>query len=277
MLVSLEAITRPTKDLINAAKSFSMNEARVAVDTYYQIQEFRKATENQIRAIDQGADQAAKEHALLTWMLAQFETMEGQIQRTLDKWSLAQPSGVWLRSIKGIGPVLAANFLAHLDIRKSATAGGFWRFAGLDPTLVWNKGEKRPHNAMLKRACYLAADSWVKLKNHPDSYYSRLYVERKEKEVAKNEAGDFKEQAALALKAKDYSRDTKAKACYLEGKLPPGHLDMRARRWVEKIFLSHLHHVMHWEEYGKPPPRPYIIEHGGHAHLIAVPNYPTIS
>lgn len=274
MLVSLESIVRPTRDLIQAAKQFSNQEARIAVDTYYQAQEFRKAAGNQISAIERGTDNAAKEHATLSWMFAQFETIEKQIQRTLDAWSLTKPEGIWLRSIKGIGPVLASNFLAHLDITKAETAGAFWRFAGLDPTMVWEKGKKRPHNAALKRACYLAADSWVKLKGHEDSFYSKLYVQRKEYEVSRNEAGELKSEAKRALANKKFVRETKAKEVYLSGKLPPAHLDMRARRWVEKIFLSHLHHVMYCETFHRLPPRPYVLEHGGHAHFIDIPNYP---
>jgi len=273
MLVSLESIVRPTRDLVQAAQQFGIVEARLAVDTYYQVQEFRKASANQIRAIDQGEDEGPKSHATLDWMFAQFETMEKQIQRTLDAWSIVQPAGPWLRSVKGIGPVLACNFLAHLDVRKAATAGAFWRFAGLDPTVTWKKGERRPWNAALKRACFLAADSWVKLKSHEDSFYSKLYVQRKEYELAKNEKGELASEAERALSNKRFRDDTKAKGCYLEGKLPPAHLDMRARRWVEKIFLSHLHHVMYCEELGQKPPKPYILEHGGHVHYIPVPNY----
>ena len=38
-----------------------------------------------------------------------------------------------------------------------------------------------------------------------------------------------------------------------------------------KLFLSHLHEV--WLRLlGRPVPKPWIIEHGGHGHYIAPPN-----
>jgi hypothetical protein len=43
--------------------------------------------------------------------------------------------------------------LARIDIVKAPTAGHIWRYAGLDPTVRWNKGEKRPWNAGLKVLC----------------------------------------------------------------------------------------------------------------------------
>ena len=48
-----------------------------------------------------------------------------------------QPIGQWLLSVTGIGEVISAGLIANLDIRKAKTAGAFWRFCGLDPTVEW--------------------------------------------------------------------------------------------------------------------------------------------
>jgi len=65
--------------------------------------------------------------------------------------------------------------------------------------------------------------------------------------------------------------------------LPPAHIVARARRWIEKIFLSHVHHVMFMDYYEKDPPKPYIIEYGDklyedgvnkHTTILEVPNWP---
>jgi len=63
--------------------------------------------------------------------------MENQIKRSLDKFTDHHPVGKWMKSIHGIGPVIAAGMLAHIDIEKAPTAGHIWRYAGLDPTVVW--------------------------------------------------------------------------------------------------------------------------------------------
>jgi hypothetical protein len=113
----------------------------------------------------------------------------------------------------------------------------------------------------------------LKLKGHEDSFYSRIYVQRKEQEVAKNEAGDFAAQAAVEL-ATLKDKKTPTYALNAAGKLSPAHLEARAERYAVKMFLAHLHHVMHECELGVPPPKPYVITHLGHAHIIAPPNWP---
>lgn len=56
-------------------------------------------------------------------------------------------------SIHGIGPVISAGLLAHIDIHRAVTVGHIWRFAGLDPSVKWLKKTKRPWNAGLKVLC----------------------------------------------------------------------------------------------------------------------------
>jgi len=48
---------------------------------------------------------------------------------------------------------------------------------------------------------------------------------------------------------------------------------MRAKRYAVKMFLSHYQHVGHVLLHGTPPPAPYIIAHGEHAHYIPPPNF----
>ena len=53
--------------------------------------------------------------------------------------------------------------------------------------------------------------------------------------------------------------------------LPPGQIHDRARRWAVKLFISHMHEVMHWDYFGRAPAYPFIFEHPEgepHAHLI---------
>ena len=63
---------------------------------------------------------------------------------------------------------------------------------------------------------------------------------------------------------------------YEDGKLPKAHVHARARRWVAKLFLSHVHQAMYEDYFGQPAPKPYVFEkcQGGHRHFIAPPNWP---
>ncbi len=264
-----DEIAKLTKDLKDASRLLSAREARFLVDSYYAMQDDR------IRAAHQGRTLAAngEPNNVLDWLLDQRTTLEKQVARALDAYSGASPVGQWMRSVVGIGPIIAAGLLANIDIKQAPTAGHIWRFAGLDPTSKWNKGEKRPWNASLKRLCFLVGESFVKVSSNEKDTYGKLYKERKEYETAKNDAGDYAEQAAAALKAKKFGDDTQAKKFYQDGKLPPGHLHMRAKRYAVKMFLSNMHEVWYWHEVNEAPPKPFAIAILGHAHYFPPPNW----
>ena len=285
------AIATLTKDLREAAKTMGRREARYLVDTYYTLQEHRMATAKQM------ADTAAsgEPHATLAFVSDQFAIMEMRVKSLLDIYSKNQELGKRIRAVKGIGPVIAAGLLANIDMEpwrcarvtaktkachpeeshgpecrreRIETVGHIWRFAGLDPTTTWDKGEKRPWNARLKVLCWKIGESFVKVSGREDALYGRLYAQRKGIELAKNEAGAFADQAKAALSAKRYGVDTVARKWYEEGKLPPAHIHARAKRWAVKLFLAYYHREAYRLHFGAEPPKPYPIAILGHAHEV---------
>jgi hypothetical protein len=268
--MDLEPIIRLSKDLKEASITLGVAEVRYMVDAYYTIQEGRKAAANQLR----GLETSGEPHLVIAWVTQQMETLENQIKRALDAWTNQQPVGVWAKSIDGIGPVLSAGLLAHIDIRKAPTVGHIWSFAGLDPRAVWEKGQKRPWNADLKVLCWKIGESFVKVSGKPTSLYGRVYRERKDLEVQRNEEGRFKEQAEEKLRKFKIDKSTDAYKSYSIGKLPPAHIHTRAERYATKLFLAHLHHIMYHVEFGVDPPKPYVIGQLGHVHYIPPPNWP---
>lgn len=352
-----EPIVRLSKDLLAAAATLSEREVRYIVDSYYQIQEVRKSTSNQILATTTAGEPAQ----LLTWFKGQSETIEGQIRNAMKAWVQSRRVGRWMMDQKGIGPVLAAGLMARIDIAKAPTAGNIWRYAGYDPTYKWlgreqaalvlgmsasplaveameeealadesaltpdelalldevllsqNKPQlstaqitriavltkrkftnllnsarnkqgqvtrdsmlmalaRRPWDANLKTLCWKVGDSFVKVSGKPDAIYGMAYRERKIIEITNNEAGRFADQAEEAMKRK---LSPNQKEYYEKGLLPPARIDLRARRWAVKLFLSHLQHVMYEDRYGVAPRRPYVIEHvPGHSDYIAPPGWP---
>lgn len=260
-------VIKLTRDLAQASKTLSDDEARFLVDAYYQMQGSRIRHNNQVRSmLKQG-----EPHGILLWLAEQSGSLEEQIKRSLDKYSAAHPVGEWMRAQVGIGPVIAAGLLAHIDITKAPTVGHIWRFAGLDPTSIWSKGERRPWNADLKTLCWHAGESFVKFSNHPGCFYGHLYKQRKEREVERNERGDFKEQAADKLAKFKINPTTDAFKHYTAGHLPPARIHARARRYAVKIFLAHVHGEWYRRVLNKEPPLPYPIAHLGHAHIIEPP------
>lgn len=262
---ALSPVQRIKKDIISASKTLSEQEARYLVDAYYMMQEDRKRSYNQVRALGESEEP----NSVISWLATQSQTLEYQIKRALDTYTWAHPIGSWLKSVHGIGPVIAAGLLAHINIEKAPTAGHIWSFAGLEPNQKWEKGQKRPFNAKLKVLCWKAGQSFMKFSNHDSCFYGKLYREKKDYYTKKNDEGHYKDQAE-ERKSK-VSKSTEAYKHYSNGKLPPAQIDARARRFAVKIFLAHLQEVWYEKHYGKKPPLPYPIAHLGHVHKIEPP------
>lgn len=297
--MELEPILKLTKDIKNAAKVLSDTEARFLVDAYYIMQENRIRTGNQVRSMGESDEP----NEVLQWFFTQNQNLEGEVKKALAAYVGSHPIGQWMQAQLGIGPVIAAGFLADLDVNpwrckkplgkaekpcseahphsdylcgreRIMTAGAFWSFCGMNPDAKWEKGKKRPWNAGLKRLCYLLGESFVKVHNNPKSIYGRLYAEKKAYYEKKNENGDYAELAAKTLEEKNYDKSTDAYAAYISGKLPKAQIHMRAKRFAVKIYLSHLHHVWYQHVFGEAPPKPFAISILGHAHHILPPELP---
>jgi hypothetical protein len=144
---TLPPVVRLSRDLAMAAATMTKDEARFLVDAYYMMQEDRKRAHNQVRAMN------AEPHSVIAWLAEQSSTLETQLQRALDKYTDGQPKTAWMKNLHGIGPVISAGFIAHIDLAKAPTAGNIWNFAGLNPTVKWEKGQRRPWNSKLKTLC----------------------------------------------------------------------------------------------------------------------------
>jgi hypothetical protein len=267
--VITEGLEKLTKDLKHAAATLTKTEARFLVDSYYQMQDSRIRTGGQIREMLE----ANEPHVVLGWFNRQADGLEDEIQKALDAYSNNFVLGRWARSQYGIGPVIAAGLLAHIDIEKAKTAGAIWKFAGLDPTTTWGKGQKRPWNADLKVLCWKIGDSFLKQSGRPNDVYGHVLMQRKEYETAMNEQFAYRDQAAAILKAVP---NHKQASIYKTGKLPPGQILSRAKRYATKLFLAHYHHVAFELKYKTAPPKPYILTQPGHVHFLAPPNWPMV-
>jgi hypothetical protein len=132
---------------------------------------------------------------------------------------------------------------------------------------------KRPWCARLKCVLWNLGECFVKTANRDGAFYGPIYQDRKLLEQQKNDAGEYKDQAARALAEKNFGKATEARKWYEKGLLPPAHIHARAKRYAVKLFLAHWHWVAYESRYGEPPPKPYVIEHLGHAHILAPPGW----
>ena len=268
--IQIDPLQRLTKDIKAAAATLSAGEVRFLVDYYYQMQADRIRSNHQVRTLVESGEP----HQVLAWLGVNTETLERNIKSALDVYTSGHQVGRWSKSIVGIGPILAAGLLAHIDIEKAPTVGHIWRFAGLDPTVTWEKKSKRPWNASLKTLTWKIGESFVKVSGHAEDVYGKLYLHRKAIEQARNESGALAAQAAAALVARKFGAETEARKHYEAGHLPPAHIHARAKRWAVKLFLAHWHEVAYRVRYGTEPPKPYVLEHLGHVDRLVVPNWP---
>jgi hypothetical protein len=303
ILIPTEKISR---DMLVAMKQegggVTNSEARYLVDLYYTMQDQRVRINNQAKGLDRDAKKTGTEaepHAVIDFVMAQFAILEKNVSSALCAYIQTHEMAWFFDQTIGIGPILAAGLLAHIDIDKAPTAGHIWRFAGLDPTMTWEKKTKRPWNAELKKLCWKIGDSFVKFSNHDQGHYGKIYRERKAYEWQRNLTGANADSAQKALSAKKFKPETdarkwyegdcdpeRARALLEEGNpptassckstsgpgvpmLPPAHIDMRARRYAVKLFLSHLHECWWTKTHGEAPPKPFAIAILNHAHYLA--------
>jgi hypothetical protein len=297
----LEGSIRVSRALMEAARAMTVEDARFAVASYYNVQQERIRASGQVRASKAG------EGNPVLFIETEFERFERNLRRTLQAWADGSVVGRWAMSQYGIGPVLAAGLSAHIDISRAPTVGHIWRFAGLDPTVKWLPKTKRPWNADLKVLCWKIGESFVKVSNRDGDVYGHIYAERKLQEVERNLRGDFADQARASLEEKTYRPNTDAFTWYsgaltaqdaalilampsderqgavkrLAGDpgsgvsmLPPARIQLRSQRYAVKLFLSHWHHVAYESTNGEPPPFPYILTRPEHTHYLAPPNWP---
>ena len=262
-----EVAKRLEKDLVKKSGTISPESARALVDFYYRVQEHRIALGNQRSSL------STTDNELIDFYHLQMATVEHSVKPALKQYANAHIAGQWALSQYGIGDILSAGLLAHIDISRVETVGQIWSYAGLNPNQKWEKGEKRPWNADLKLLCYKIGDSFVKFHKQDKCFYGHLYINEKARRIAKNEAGDYADLAKQSLETKNI-KDKDLRAMLERGMLPAGRIDLQARRYATKIFLSHWFEVAYFAYNCKLPPKPWVLEHGGHAHYIQIPNIP---
>lgn len=267
----LDPLIKLGKDIRLATMTMVPAEVRYLVDLYYILQDVRIRAAGQIRSM--GRDDG-EPHETIRWVFDNTSILERNIKSSLLSYAQDSVVGAWALSVVGIGPIIASGLLAHIDIEKTRTVSSLWSFAGLNPTVEWKKGQKRPWNARLKVLCWHAGESFKRTSGNENSVYGKLYRQRKELEVERNEAGMFADQAKQKLENFNIGKTTDAYKAYIQDKLPAGRLDLRATRYATKMFLSHFWAVLYESHYGKKPENPWILEKGGHRHAVPIPNWP---
>ncbi|MGI9451957.1 MAG: hypothetical protein ACR2QH_15145 [Geminicoccaceae bacterium] len=294
------AIEKLKKEVRAAAKTMTEREARILVDSFETLQRERVRNNNRVTQLQKDDEPVQS----LSHFFHLQQMLEIEMGAVLAIFANNHPLTQWMMKQKGIGPLISVRLLAFVDWERQ-TPSQIWAFAGFNPNKTWEKGEKRPWNARLKRLCYLIGESFVKNQGRDDAFYPDLFAERKKLEWTANMSGNNK--AAALAKAEAVGKSTEAYKWYSgcvaaetarmildktwpkekkpwEGNkpgdglpmLPPAHIHARARRWVVKLFLSHI-----WWKYQESKPNgpgdltpyaPKYLTDEGHSHIIEPPD-----
>jgi len=243
-------------EMKTVAIDIDTTQARVLIEMYFDWQKNRVGTNNRVKA-------ALKEDTptnALQWMLDNQFGVEKQLNAILGKYAKKHPVGEWMMKQLGVGPVLAAGFLAFLDPHKAPTAGHFFSYAGMTPAKQGprKRGEKLTHNPTVKKLCWYIGECAVKVSNKENAVYGRAYRDYVEKVTRENEEGKW-EACALALaETRNYGEDTEAMKTLKKGKLPKLIIHQRGKHSAILLFLSHLHQVWRKHE-GLSVPEPWVL------------------
>lgn len=219
-----------------------MTDLYATLEDLYHIEDMRqKVQRHRIqmgnREAASAAGRSAMNPALAIHFAGRFQDIEDELTALIKLTIEEHEMWPWLDQVKGIGPGLAAQLVAFVDIEKAPTISSLWKFAG---QAVNNKGEadrrvkgqKLEYNAKLKRSCYLVEESFMR----SSSPYRRIYDEAKEQYLRTRP---------------DWT---------------PKHIDMACKRKMVKVFLSHMWLV--WRHVrGLPIGTPYAQGVLGHEHI----------
>jgi len=134
----------------------------------------------------------------------------------------------------------------------------------------------KPWNSDLKVVCYYLGKQ-IKYRNKlPNFLYGELYRKRKDYEYQQNAILAYEDRALEIYRQTPWIDTSPESVCntYKSGMLPGFHIDLRARKWVTKIFLVHFHQVAYFDKYNVMPKKPYILEVGSCRGEIECPNWP---
>ena len=215
------------------------NDLRALVDFRTQIQKQRIAISNRIDALAREVDNAEQTTSALweRWH-DELRGIEMRIDYDIQDNTDDHPIIALMCEVKGVGKLLAAQVVAHVDISRAPHVSSLWRYAGYGVNSDGErdrlqKGIKAPYNKGLKTICWKIATSFMR----SNSPYRAIYDKAKER----------------------YERE--------RPEWTKLHIHNAATRKMTKIWLQHL--WLTWRELeGLPVNDPYVFGNPAHTHYI---------
>ncbi|MDD3122091.1 MAG: hypothetical protein PHC62_01085, partial [Candidatus Izemoplasmatales bacterium] len=211
--IGLDMAKFKEKSLNPYSKEVSKDSIRFLVDTFYQIQEIRKAKENQLRSVVQGVDGDGFDASI--FIMTSIRAMEADIKKIIEHYTDFIPVCKWLKSNIGVGPMIAAGLYARLDITKSKSAGSFLSYCGLNDNNTPWLGKKGAEKIVPEIMEMIANDHQLSI---PKKDVDKLMKKFLAYEKKKNSDGIVDENTLLEyLEEHEHDYDDLIDRCYEEG------------------------------------------------------------
>tara|TARA_Y100000310_G_scaffold320997_2_gene378036 strand:- start:1084 stop:1830 length:747 start_codon:yes stop_codon:yes gene_type:complete len=225
---------------------FSMENLQAYVNTFLSAQDMRKAQMNRMRGWlrdtlpkeewkgkNRLKDREILKHPKLPNDQREFigiiRGMEESAEQYMREEMELHPMWPWLSDIRGMGATLAALLFSAIGrpLDNFPSVLHIWSFCGLDGP-HWRE---RGYNRDALRSVWLISDAFVR-QPAEESVYRRIYVARKEYEVARPKCAKCTppRRNRTTRKMEDNTTDF----CW------PGHSDAKARRYTGKMFVKDL-------------------------------------
>jgi len=149
-----------------------------------QVQKARIQFGNRLSALDRQADTDAadgNQREILQRWFTRFEELEADLDSDIKATVREEPIFEYISAVKGIGPSLAAQMIAMIDIRRANTVSALWRYAGQGVTPEGTaekpiKGEKLHYNKRLKTTMFKVGSAFLRANSPYRSIYDTAKV-----------------------------------------------------------------------------------------------------
>jgi len=251
-----------------------------------EVQRMRIRVGNRRLATERGMDDPSLIPGVVAGLDARIGQMEDDLTDAMGALMKdARPIALAAMNVLGVGPTTFARILAEIDINKAPSRSSLHKFAGYAPGFdrmakgeledgKRKRGEKRPHNARLRVACFNQGEALI-MQGISRIKKSAWPVANADERTEQWQTLSWRERFGLARRfgAELYACDYLERRAATEDDdkwASEAHRHMDAIRRMMKLFLSHLWEVWRGlEGLETPPPYPMTTMGGNHDGYIA--------
>ncbi len=138
-----EGLAKISKEIKKSTVFVNKEQLRALVDAFYQAQDDRINKQNRLRAFKQSFDTESEDVknsscTAMEWLYQDARNREAQIKAMLEEYAKHNPVCSWMMATKGIGPLIATQLFAFIDMNRCPKAANLISYSGMnDNNIPW--------------------------------------------------------------------------------------------------------------------------------------------